>query len=43
LILDPVKGRIMEANPAASALCGMSTADVSGRPLIEVPSRMWWK
>jgi len=35
LILDPVKGRIMEANPAASALCGMSTADVSGRPLID--------
>jgi len=35
LILDPVKGRIIEANPAASALCGMSTADVSGRPLID--------
>jgi len=29
LILDPVKGRIIEANAAASALCGLGTADVS--------------
>ncbi len=36
LILDPVRGRIIEANAAASALCGLDTADVSGRPLIEV-------
>jgi len=36
LILDPVRGRIIEANAAASALCGLGTADVSGRPLIEV-------
>ncbi len=36
LILDPVRGRIIEANAAASALCGLGTAGVSGRPLIEV-------
>jgi len=36
LILDPVRGWIIEANAAASALCGLGTADVSGRPLIEV-------
>ena len=36
LILDPVKGSIVEANAAAIALCGIGTADVSGRPLIEV-------
>lgn len=35
LILDPAKGQIIEANPAASALCGTGTADVSGRPLID--------
>jgi transcriptional regulator PpsR len=36
LILEPVKGRITEANATASALCGLGTADVSGRPLMEV-------
>ncbi len=36
LILDSVRGRIIEANAAASALCGLDTAGVSGRPLIEV-------
>lgn len=36
LIFDPVKDRIIEANAAASALCGLGTADVSGRPLMEV-------
>jgi len=36
LIFDPVRGQIIEANAAASALCGLGTADVSGRPLIEV-------
>ncbi len=36
LILDPVKGNIVEANAAAIALCGIGTADVSGHPLIEV-------
>jgi len=35
LVLDPAKGRVIEANPAASALCGTGTADVSGRPLID--------
>ena len=36
LILDPIKGSIVEANAAAIALCGIGTADVFGRPLIEV-------
>ncbi len=36
VVLDPAKGRIIEANPAASALCGTGTADVSGRPLIDL-------
>lgn len=36
LILDPVEGRIVEANLTASALCRIGIADVSGRPLMEV-------
>jgi len=36
LILDPVRGRIVEANAAASALCGLGTTGVSSRPVIEV-------
>jgi len=35
LVLDPARGRIIEANPAASALCGTDTADVSGRPITD--------
>jgi len=35
LVLDPAEGRIIEANPAASALCGTDTADVSGRPITD--------
>jgi len=35
VVLDPAKGRIIEANPAASALCGTDTADVSGRPITD--------
>jgi len=33
LILDPTKGRIIEANPAANAMFRTGTADVTGRPL----------
>ncbi len=36
LILDPVKGRVTEANPAAKALCGSGTADVTGRALADL-------
>lgn len=35
LVLDPARGRIIEASPAASALCGTDTADVSGRPITD--------
>jgi len=33
LILDPTKGCIIEANPAANAMFRTGTADVTGRPL----------
>ncbi len=40
LILDPAKGRITEANPAAKDLCspggGGATADVTGKPLSDL-------
>jgi len=36
LILDPAKGRVTEANPAAKALCGTGTADVTGRALADL-------
>ncbi len=36
LILDPVKGRVTEANPAAKALCGSGAADVTGRALADL-------
>ncbi len=40
LILDPAKGRITEANPAAKDLCnpggGAGTADVTGKPLSDL-------
>lgn len=36
LILDPAKGRVTEANPAAKALCGSGVADVTGRALTDL-------
>lgn len=36
LILDPAKGRVTEANPAAKALCGSGAADVTGRALADL-------
>ncbi len=36
LILDPAKGRVTEANPAAKAMCGTGTADVTGRALSDL-------
>ncbi len=36
LILDPAKGRVTESNPAAKALCGSGTADVTGRALADL-------
>ncbi len=36
LIIDPVKGRVIEANPAAKALCGSGAADVNGRALADL-------
>ena len=39
LILDPAKGRVTEANPAAKAMCGSGTADVTGRALADLFDR----
>ena len=36
LILDPAKGRVTEANPAAKDLCGSGAADVTGRALTDL-------
>jgi len=36
LVVDPAKGRVTEANPAAKALCGSGAADVTGRALADL-------
>lgn len=36
VILNPAQGRNIEVNPAARALFGACTADVAGRPLIDL-------